>query len=349
MSSVVQNTVLQKKLESTSEENERQLDKLQEDLKQAEFEKKRRDEQLAALINEDSERKRVDATSDKHPEELRGLKQQVAQLTRQIAEKETNCQRCRENLEQAQIAQDREISRLRKQLEAGESRMKEKMASATKIADEMKLLQGKYNMLKDQWDEIWMRQKTAEDRLQKSNEERQQLDEELESTKTMIEELRLQLEKTDEAKQNAIDTEGEDREAQLQEALKRAEQLEQTVHKLNLQIDELQSEVAARKKDIETLLVQKKNGVTLFNKLKKEKDELAEQLERIRQERGELNGKYEGLKQELRLLNEQLASSKNSAINEPNRSDRTDKQAIIASPRKPLSASTHENVPRDSA
>ena len=52
----------------------------------------------------------------------------------------------------------------------------------------------------------------------------------------MVEELRLQLEKTDKAKQNAIDAEGEDREAQLQEALKRAEQLDQTVHKLNLQV-----------------------------------------------------------------------------------------------------------------
>lgn len=39
-------------MESISEENERQLAKLQEDLKQAEFEKKRRDKQLAALINE---------------------------------------------------------------------------------------------------------------------------------------------------------------------------------------------------------------------------------------------------------------------------------------------------------
>lgn len=52
MSSVVQNTALQKKVESISKENERQLAKLQEDLKQAEFEKKRRDKQLAALINE---------------------------------------------------------------------------------------------------------------------------------------------------------------------------------------------------------------------------------------------------------------------------------------------------------
>jgi len=34
--------------------------------------------------------------------------------------------------------------------------------------------------LKDQWDEIWTRQKTAENKLQKSNEEKQQLDEELE-------------------------------------------------------------------------------------------------------------------------------------------------------------------------
>ena len=54
----------------------------------------------------------------------------------------------------------------------------------------------------------------------------------------MVEELRLQLEKTDRAKQNTTDAEGEDdREAQLQEALKRAEQLEQTVHKLNLQVE----------------------------------------------------------------------------------------------------------------
>lgn len=49
----------------------------------------------------------MDATSDKHPEEVRGLKQQVAQLTQQIAEKEANCQRCRDSLEQAQIAQDK--------------------------------------------------------------------------------------------------------------------------------------------------------------------------------------------------------------------------------------------------
>lgn len=68
----------------------------------------------------------------------------------------------------------------------------------------------------------------------------------------------------------------------------------------------------------------------MFNKLKKEKDELAEQLERIRQEREELKGKCEGLKQELRLLSEQLALPKNSTINEPNRSERTDKQTIIA-------------------
>ena len=49
----------------------------------------------------------MDATSDKHPEEVRGLKQQVAQLVQQIAEKEANCQRCRDSLEQAQIAQDK--------------------------------------------------------------------------------------------------------------------------------------------------------------------------------------------------------------------------------------------------